>query len=73
MAYFGGLREFIGVDEETDDDERGSDEELPSFLTDLNERRSRREQMNRLNACLDSAITRESQMIELLDWLSYTS
>lgn len=50
-----------------------SDDDLPSFFVGLEERRLRAEKLNRIQIFLDSAVKREEELEELLDWLSFTS
>ncbi|XP_062401809.1 uncharacterized protein LOC134092762 [Sardina pilchardus] len=53
-------------------EEEDGEEDLPTFLAGLEERRWRSEQLDRIRVFLDSAVQREAELGELLDWLSFT-
>ncbi|XP_024240201.2 protein FAM186B isoform X1 [Oncorhynchus tshawytscha] len=59
-----------GILGEDCDDEDDTDKELLSFLPDLDERRWRREQINKIRDFLNSAVARETDLTLLLDWLT---
>ncbi|KAK6318737.1 hypothetical protein J4Q44_G00099480 [Coregonus suidteri] len=56
--------------EDGDDDEDDTEEELPSILPVLDERRRRGEQINKIRDFLNSAVERETDLALLLDWLT---
>lgn len=64
---------YFGPPDAQEDHFRWESDDLPAFLTDLEERRWRAEQLDRIRLFLDSAVKREAELEELLDWLSFTS
>ncbi|KAG5274278.1 hypothetical protein AALO_G00134310 [Alosa alosa] len=68
MSYFGPphrpIQEQNNFDEESED--------LPLFLAVFEERRWRAEQLDRIRIFLNSAVQREADLGELLNWLSFT-
>lgn len=67
MSYVGRLDRPTQGQDEVD-----LESELPSFL-DFDQRKSRVEQRNRIRIFMESAVEREAQLGELLDWLTFTS
>eukprot|EP00063_Salmo_salar_P014641 XP_013989476.1 PREDICTED: uncharacterized protein LOC106566147 isoform X1 [Salmo salar] len=59
-----------GILGEDGDDEDDTEKELLSFLPDLDERRWRGEQINKIRDFLNSAVARETDLTLLLDWLT---
>uniref|UniRef100_A0A4W5PIX4 Uncharacterized protein n=2 Tax=Hucho hucho TaxID=62062 RepID=A0A4W5PIX4_9TELE len=59
-----------GILGEDGDDEDDTEKELLSFLPDLDERRWRGEQINKIRDFLNSAVERETDLTLLLDWLT---